>query len=263
MAQTNKGRKVYIAVTAPGGTTPSPQASVLDQAGYEALNWKEIGNVGSVGEAGTNTNVVTYDELATDVAQKQKGISNAGDPVIECARNPTDGGQIALRAAAATRYVYAFKFEDADKPQDSYTNTIIYNRGIVAGPVRPNGRNEDFILENFTIGMVQAEIVVAPAAGSAPTVVLSPRIYGTSLAQAAVLTADEGTWTGDPTSYSYQWQADTSGNGSFSNISGATSRTYTIAAGQGGDAIRVQVTATNAAGSSSAANSLPVGLAGS
>lgn len=263
MAQSNKGRKVYIAVTAPGGSTPAPQSSDLNQGQYEALNWKEISNVGSIGEAGTNTNVLTYDELATDVSQKQKGISNAGDPVIECARNPTDGGQIAMRAAALTKYIYAFKFEDADKPSDDYTNTVIYNRGIVAGPVRPNGRNEDFILENFTIGCIQKEIVVAPAALSVPVNSVAPSITGASLAQAAVLTANEGLWTNTPTSYTYKWRADTSGNGTFVDIGGATSKTYTIAAGQAGDAIMVQVTAVNPAGSSSVANSLPVGLAGS
>lgn len=263
MANTNKDTKVYIAVTAPGGSTPSPQPTDLNQGQYEALNWKEVKNVGSVGEAGTNTNVVSYDELATDVDQKQKGRSNAGDPVIECARNATDGGQIAMRAAALTRFNYAFKFEYADKPSDDYTNTIVYNRGIVAGPVRPNGRNEDFIVENFTLGLNQREIVVAPAALSVPLNSVAPSITGASLAQAAVLTANEGLWTNTPTSYTYQWQADTSGNGTFVSIGGATAKTYTIAVGQAGDAIRVQVTAVNPAGSSSAASSLPVGLAGS
>ena len=102
MATTNKGRRVYICAT--------PQPNDLDQTEYEALTWVQVGNVGSVGETGTNTNVVSYDELATDVTQKGKGMSNAGDPIIECARNPTDDGQIALRAAALTDYCYAFKF---------------------------------------------------------------------------------------------------------------------------------------------------------
>jgi hypothetical protein len=260
MAQTNRGRKVYIAVTSSGGSTPSPQASVLDQAGYEALNWTQVGNVGSVGETGTDENIVSYDELSTDVTQKQKGIANAGDPVIECARNPTDLGQIAMRAAAATRFNYAFKFEDADAPDTDHTNTIYYNRGRVAGPKRPNGRNEDFILEQYTLALNQREIVVDPQSTVVPTNTVLPSITGADLAQGTTLTAHEGTWTGEPTSYSYQWKADTSGNGSFTNISGATSKTYTLAAGQSGDAVLVAVTATNGAGSSTAASSLPVGL---
>lgn len=262
MANTNRGRKVYIAVTSPGGSTPLACPSVLNQGEYEALDWTEVSNVGSVGESGMNENIVSYDELSTDVTQKQKGIANAGDPVIECARNPTDLGQIAMRAAAATRMIYAFKFEDADAPSAGYTNTVYYNRGVVGGPTRPNGRNEDFIIENYTLGLVQREIVVNPAAQSVPVNAVLPTITGADLAQGTVLTAHEGLWTNSPTSFTYQWQADTSGNGSFTNISGATSKTYTLAAGQSGDAVLVKVTAVNGAGSSSAAASLPVGLVG-
>ncbi|MGB3898191.1 MAG: hypothetical protein WA973_06520 [Mesorhizobium sp.] len=168
MAQTNKGRKFYIATTTVAGppavTTPTPQASDLTQTQYEALEWTEVKNVGSVGQTGMDTNIVSYDELSTDVTQKQKGISNAGDPDVECARNPTDLGQIAMRAAAATKYYYAFKVEDADAPDANHTNSVYFNRGLVTGPKRPNGRNEDFILEVYTLGLVQREIVVDPEA---------------------------------------------------------------------------------------------------
>lgn len=162
MANTNSGRKFYIACTVADGPIPDPQPADLTQTEYEALLWTEVKNVGSIGESGTQTNVVSYDELATEVTQKQKGISNAGDPTIEVARNPSDPGQIAMRAAAATKYLYAFKTEDADAPDADTTNSVYFNRGLVAGPTRPNGRNEDFILEVFTLGLVQKEIVVNP-----------------------------------------------------------------------------------------------------
>jgi hypothetical protein len=249
LAATNKGRKVYICET--------PQPSDLDQTGYEALTWVQVGNVGSVGETGTNTNVVSYDELDTDVTQKGKGMSNAGDPVIECARNPTDDGQIALRAAALTDYRYAFKFTDDDKPAADYTDTVHYNRGIVSGPIRPNGRNEDFILERFTLGLVQREIVVDPEPQSVPVNTAMPSIIGTAVQVGVTLTAIEGDWTNDPTSFTYQWQHDTSGNGSFANVSvGGTSKTYAPVVGDIADSLRVRVTAVNGAGSSTAANSL-------
>lgn len=262
MANTNKGRKFYIAVTSPGGSVPAPQSAVLNQSQFEALNWTEVGNVGSIGESGTQTNLPTYDELATEVTQKQKGISNAGDPPVEVARNSTDLGQIAMRAAGRTKFNYAFKTEDNDAPDANSTNSIYYNRGVVTGPTRPNGRNEDFVLEIYTLGLNQLEIVVDPEAITVATNAALPSISGTSLAQGAILTALEGIWTGNPTSFTYQWQADTSGNGTFVNIGSATGKTYTLAAGQSGDAVRVQVTAVNPAGSSAAANSLPVGLVG-
>ena len=32
-------------------------------------------------------------------------------------------------------------------------------RGLVTGPKRPNGRNEDFNLEVYTLGLTQYEII--------------------------------------------------------------------------------------------------------
>lgn len=162
MVHINAGRKFYIATTAPNGSTPEAQGSVLNQTAFEALDWTEVQFVGSIGQTGLESNILTYNTLGTTVAQKGKGIANAGDPDIEVAREPTDPGQIAMRVAGKTRYFYAFKIEDADAPDVTYSNTIYYNRGLVSGPFRPNGRNEDFILETFRLALVQDEIVVDP-----------------------------------------------------------------------------------------------------
>jgi hypothetical protein len=94
------------------------------------------------------------------VLQKNKGITNAGDPMVECARTIADNGQKAMRAAGATKLYYAFKILDDDMPPAGAHGSIYYNIGLVVGPVRPNGRNEAFNLENFTLGLVQREIVV-------------------------------------------------------------------------------------------------------
>lgn len=155
MTSTNQGRKTYICTT--------PQAADLDQTGFEALTFVMISNVGNIGETGTADNILNYDTMDTEVTQKQKGVANAGDPTIEVSRKPTDTGQIAMRDAAATKFEYAFKFEHADSPDGILTNTIIYSRGVVGGPTRPNGGVEDFDLEVYTVGLNQKEIVVDPA----------------------------------------------------------------------------------------------------
>lgn len=158
MAKTLAGTKFYVCSTA--------QESDLNQAGYEALTWVQVGNVGKIGETGTKTNIVGYDDLASTMKQKSKGLADAGDPTIECARNPTDAGQIIMRTIGAPtdKKAYAFKIEKNDAPSASYTNTIHYVRGICTGPSRPNGALEDFDLEVFTLGLTQAEITVNPAA---------------------------------------------------------------------------------------------------
>ena len=53
------------------------------------------------------------------------------------------------------------------------------------------------------------------------------------------LSASSGTWTGNPTSYAYQWQdCDTAGD-ECSSIGGATSSSYKPTAKDVGDTVRV------------------------
>lgn len=96
------------------------------------------------------------------------------------------------------------------------------------------------------------------AASSGPTVVVTdnsrprnsanPSIAG-SPALGQTLTANEGTWTRGVRSFSYQWQrCDSNGDGCF-NIAGATGKTYVVSGPDVGNRLRVQVTATNPAGS--------------
>ena len=91
---------------------------------------------------------------------------------------------------------------------------------------------------------------VTVTAAAAPVNQILPSIAG--IAQVGqVLTAIPGQWTGGPT-FTYQWQEDAAGNGTFANISGATSQSYTPVTGQLTDRIRVTVTGTNGSGSASA-----------
>jgi hypothetical protein len=76
-------------------------------------------------------------------------------------------------------------------------------------------------------------------------------------------TSTDGTWSGSPTTLSYQWgQCDALGLACLP-ISGATTSRYTPVAGDVGRTLRITVTASNAFGSSSAASaaSAPVLIA--
>jgi hypothetical protein len=57
------------------------------------------------------------------------------------------------------------------------------------------------------------------------------------------LSADEGTWTGNPTSFAFQWQRCDIDTLLCVDVVGATGRTYGVRAGDVGTRIRVQVTA--------------------
>jgi hypothetical protein len=67
-----------------------------------------------------------------------------------------------------------------------------------------------------------------------------------------VLTAQNGTWANEPTSFTYAWQRCDSSGGKCAPISGATAQTYTLVAADVGSTLRVEVTAANTAGSASA-----------
>jgi hypothetical protein len=151
---TNSGRKLYICATA--------QVTALDAAGYAALTWVRVIGVGKMDAIGTKQNILNYDTWDTDVIQKAKGLKDAGSPQVEIARNVGDNGQDALRAAALVNLPYAFKIEGNDKLTSGGSNGLIYNRGYVGGPERPQGRNEDFDLEMFSMGFIDLEIVVDP-----------------------------------------------------------------------------------------------------
>jgi Right handed beta helix region len=85
----------------------------------------------------------------------------------------------------------------------------------------------------------------------APTNTSPPAIGGVAT-QGQQLTVSTGSWSGSPTSYSYQWQ-DCNGSGaSCSNIAGASASAYTLAVGDVGHTLRAVVTATNAGGSTPA-----------
>ena len=85
----------------------------------------------------------------------------------------------------------------------------------------------------------------------APSNTALPTITGTAQ-QGQALSASRGSWTASPTSYAYQWRDCNSSGVSCSNIAGATSSSYTLAASDVASTIDVVVTATNAAGSTPA-----------
>lgn len=90
------------------------------------------------------------------------------------------------------------------------------------------------------------------ASVSAPSNSVAPAVTGTAQV-GQTLTTTDGTWTGSPTSYSYQWQrADDSGFTTNVTSIGSNQNTFTLTVSESGKYVRCQVTATNAGGSATA-----------
>jgi hypothetical protein len=90
---------------------------------------------------------------------------------------------------------------------------------------------------------------------AAPAVSVAPVITGTSRT-GDTLSATTGSWTGSPSSYSYQWKRSLTSGGSLVDIASATNSTYVVSEFDVGYFIKVAVSATNGIGTSSAATSL-------
>ncbi|MFI0461766.1 MAG: hypothetical protein ACH36C_06930, partial [Ilumatobacteraceae bacterium] len=90
---------------------------------------------------------------------------------------------------------------------------------------------------------------------AAPAVSVAPVITGIART-GDTLSATTGSWTGSPSSYSYQWQRSLTSGGSLVDIASATNPTYVVSEFDVGYFIKVAVSATNGIGTSSAATSL-------
>jgi hypothetical protein len=148
---TNFGGQVFIASTASNDD--------LTLSEFEGLTYVEIPNLITVDPTGVTQNIVTDSTWDRPVVCKGKGEANSGDPNIEFQDAPSAGMDLIEAAALYSNLNnYAFKFLWADLSEE-------YNRGLVTGPQRTKGGNEDFKHVIFTLGFQQPpEVVEAPSA---------------------------------------------------------------------------------------------------
>jgi GH25 family lysozyme M1 (1,4-beta-N-acetylmuramidase) len=84
-----------------------------------------------------------------------------------------------------------------------------------------------------------------------PIATAPPSIAGTAIA-GQQLSSSVGTWTGSPTTFSYQWQRCNASGASCGAIAGAVSSTYTLTPGDIGSTLSLVVSATGPGGSQAA-----------
>jgi hypothetical protein len=90
----------------------------------------------------------------------------------------------------------------------------------------------------------RTDIVGVTAGGNAPVNLVAPIVSGTNFYVGDVLTTTNGTWSGSPTSFTYQWYNVSLGD----DIVGATNNTYTLLIANADMEINCKVFGTNAVG---------------
>lgn len=83
------GTELHIALGEP---------ATYDVAGYSALTYTEVGEVGTVPEFGGTAQVAEFIPIKTGVVDKRRGSINYGSSQINLARDVTDAGQAALHS---------------------------------------------------------------------------------------------------------------------------------------------------------------------
>jgi hypothetical protein len=93
------------------------------------------------------------------------------------------------------------------------------------------------------------------ASPTSPANSVRPVVSGTA-AVGHTLATTNGTWTGSPTAYAYQWLRCAAGGIGCTSIGGATGATYVAAPADAGFELEVRVSATNAAATVAATSAL-------
>ncbi|HTU96978.1 MAG TPA: hypothetical protein VMF14_14125, partial [Solirubrobacteraceae bacterium] len=92
---------------------------------------------------------------------------------------------------------------------------------------------------------------IGPIAAGAPANTARPTITGSALTGASLTITSAGTWSPTAASYTYQWQIAASATSGWSDVTGATTTSYTIPSNGIGASYRVCLNATNTYGTGS------------
>lgn len=156
---TATGAKYFI-----GGTTAIDYTSDATAiAAFEALTWVPVGEVEDGGEIGDESSDVTFQSLSDGRVRHLKGARDAGTISLVVGDDPLDPGQIALRAAEQTKFLYNFKVEYEDAPSADFSNSVDYFRGLVMSARKQIGAGDNVLRRTFAIGINTEILTVEPA----------------------------------------------------------------------------------------------------
>jgi hypothetical protein len=175
--------------------------------------------------------------LATETATfNGQALSDALNPANNAMNSTMEAGGTRF-SAKMPDYVNQFGVD-----LDTFNNAGALANNQSSATLAFSSTNEYFMPSAFFLVSDEGPATSTPGAG--------PSVGGTA-ADGTTLTANPGTWNGTgPLTYTYQWERCDAAGSNCQDISGATQSSYTPSGNDVGSTIRVVVTATNDAGSS-------------
>jgi hypothetical protein len=214
----------------PGGTG-SPAASAPTAVVQEAPTWP------AVPVAASPPSVSGSARQGQTLSESHGAWSNAPNFYAYQWQDCDAGGANCIAIAGATGQTYTLTA--ADVGQTISVQEVASNAGGSGLPAS---------------SLPSALVLPVPPSNAAP-----PSVSGATT-EGQTLTESHGSWSNNPTSYSYQWEDCDSAGGSCTAIAGATGHSYTLTSGDVGHTIRVREAASNAGGDGSPASSPATGV---
>jgi hypothetical protein len=143
---TTAGAKIFIGAVHLAATDTAAEYAAL-------TGWTEIGEVENLGELGDESGGATFTGIAYKRVKKLKTADDAGTLPLICGRDPLDAGQIALKAAQATKYDYNFKIVLADAPNEDYLDSVFYFAALVMSGRNNLGAQDNVTRISFNLGI--------------------------------------------------------------------------------------------------------------
>lgn len=126
------------------------------------MTYVAVAGVSDIGEFGDEAEIATFKVIDGARVRKKVGTKDAGNIELTVGRDPTDAGQVALRAAVGSKDAYALKIEMNDAPAGG-TNTVHYLKVYIASAKNKLGGADDFVTTTFTLAVDAAPLTVEAA----------------------------------------------------------------------------------------------------
>jgi hypothetical protein len=219
----------------------------------------QLGGVVRAGVTATNAYGSTTAWTAMSSIVQSAGPTATSGPVLS--GTPRVGSRLSVTTGtwspAATSYTYQWQVGFGSgwiTIPGAAGSTFTVTQSQAGGAIRAGvtATNASGSTTSWT-GMTGPVLAAAPAVAATGAPVISG-----AASVGAVLTASPGVWSPAPTGYSYRWQRQAAGSGTWVDIAGATSASYTLTGADRGAQVHVAVTATTGSDSATA-YSAPVG----